>query len=76
MSRTLRWNGVPGALAVTGLLALGLTWGLRPAEPGSGGLARGAPAPPLVGKTLAGPAFDLAALRDKRAALVVFWASW
>jgi hypothetical protein len=75
MSQTSSWGGIALTVAGIGLLAAGLTWGLQPATPG-GALAVGATAPPLVGKTLAGPTFDLAALRDKRAALVVFWASW
>ena len=33
-------------------------------------------APPIALADMAGKPWDLAALRDKRAALVVFWASW
>jgi hypothetical protein len=33
-------------------------------------------APPIALKDMAGKAWELASLRDKRAALVVFWASW
>lgn len=33
-------------------------------------------APPIALTSMAGKAWDLASLRDKRAALVVFWASW
>jgi hypothetical protein len=76
MSRTSSWGGIALSFAGVGLLALGLMWGLQPVGPGAGGLAVGAPAPPLAGRTLAGPRFDVADLRDKRAALVVFWASW
>jgi hypothetical protein len=76
MSRSFSWPNLAAAFAAVGLLAVGLSWGLQPATPGAGGLSVGVPAPPLVGKTLAGPTFDLASLRDKRAALVVFWASW
>ena len=34
------------------------------------------PAPAVLGRQLDGKMFNLADLRDKRAALLVFWASW
>lgn len=66
-----RWAAwtLPGAallLLVAGYFAL-----LQPVEYAS---ARRAPA--VVGRQLDGKMFDLSALRDKRAALLVFWASW
>lgn len=44
---------------------------LRPVE-----YAGARPAPAVVGQQLDGQTFDLSSLRDKRAALLVFWASW
>ena len=44
----------------------------RPVASESGAIARGAPAPAIVGTTLDGAAFDLAALRG-RPVLVNFW---
>ena len=49
----------------------GLAW------PADEGPQAGRPAPPIALATMAaGKAWELASLRDKRAALVVFWASW
>lgn len=62
------------ASAAVGTLVTALLWQLPLS--GSPEAAAGKPAPALVGRTTDGRAWDLASLRDKRAALVVFWASW
>ncbi len=62
------------ALALLATLAIVLAAGwLRPSSPTvSSGIARGQPAPPIVGTTLDGVAFDLASLRG-RPVVVNFW---
>ena len=57
----------------TTLVVVWLAGALRPATPGEQpGIARGQVAPAIVGKTLDGTAFDLAALRG-RPVIVNFW---
>lgn len=46
------------------------------AQAGGGTGAEAKAAPPIDLEDMAGQAWSLASLRDKRAALVVFWASW
>lgn len=58
-----------------------LTPGEPPARPAGEDAREHAPmggqaAPPIALADMAGKAWSLASLRDKRAALVVFWASW
>ncbi len=58
-----------------------LTPGAAPPPPGGEDTREHAPmggkaAPPIALADMAGRAWSLASLRDKRAALVVFWASW
>jgi cytochrome c biogenesis protein CcmG/thiol:disulfide interchange protein DsbE len=58
------------AAFVTTAIVLAVVTLSRPAD--SGGIARDAPAPPVVGETLDGAAFDLAALRGSPV-IVNFW---
>jgi hypothetical protein len=60
-------KGALTALAVT----CALTLGAAPAQALTGELAPVVSLPSLDGKTIKSPA-----LKDKRAALMVFWASW
>lgn len=69
--KTQRW--VTWVLPAAGLLLLvaGYFTLLQPVE-----YANARRAPAVVGRQLDGKWFDLSTLRDKRAALLVFWASW
>lgn len=76
MPKPSAWTTLILATGAVGLLATALIGTLPDASPGGGGVAVGNSAPALAGRTATGQAWDLASLRDKRAALVVFWASW
>lgn len=63
------------ALLVAGLTTLGVLVIARSGMDGGGRAAIDAPAPPIVGTTLDGTAFDLSSLRGKPV-VINFWASW
>lgn len=70
----VRTRRVPSA-AVAIAAALALTLGLGPTRPAAA--ATGEQAPTFVLNTLEGKPIDTAKLKkEKRAALMVFWASW
>ena len=70
MSQTRVLGHVAG-WAIAALIALGASLP-QPAL----ALKLGDPAPPFTLKTLDGKPYDSAKLRDKRAQMLIFWASW